>query len=116
MVWTSPGMVVKVSWLPASLGSVLGFVGAMREHGTDVEVSGRAAIGSGRSASTAMSRQARSGGANALAAGPLDTSPYPSGTDEQTIDVWIVGPAALWRAVKHALGTQALMNAGRGPV
>ncbi len=47
VLWTSPGMVVKAAWLPASLGGVLAFVDDVREYGTDVELSGRAALGSG---------------------------------------------------------------------
>ena len=46
-LWAAPGMVVKVGWLPASLGRVLAFMEEVRVDGADVELRGRAAVGSG---------------------------------------------------------------------
>jgi len=45
--WQSPGMIVKFAWMPASLGAVLALVDDLRASVTGIELTGRAAIGSG---------------------------------------------------------------------
>jgi glycolate oxidase FAD binding subunit len=121
VLWTSPGMVVKAAWLPASLGSVLAFVGEMREHGTDMELSGRAAIGSG------LFRIDGDVSTQRAAVERMRSRPdlfrhvvlLRASTElKQTIDVWgaLGDAAALGAAVKHALDPQGILNAGRGPV
>jgi glycolate oxidase FAD binding subunit len=120
-LWTSPGMVVKAAWLPASLGGVLAFVGEMREHGTDVELSGRAALGSG------LFRIDGDVSTQRAAVERMRSRPdlfrhvvlLRASTElKQTIDVWGSpgDAAALGAAVKHALDPQGILNAGRGPV
>jgi len=121
ILWTSPGMVVKAAWLPASLGGVLAFVGEMREHGTDVELSGRAALGSG------LFRIDGDVSTQRAAVERMRSRPdlfrhvvlLRASTElKQTIDVWgsLGDAAALGAAVKHALDPQGILNAGRGPV
>jgi len=121
VLWTSPGMVVKAAWLPASLGGVLAFVGEMREHGADVELSGRAALGSG------LFRIDGDISTQRAAVERMRSRPdlfrhvvlLRASTElKQTIDVWgsLGDAAALGAAVKHALDPQGILNAGRGPV
>ena len=47
-LWDAPGMIVRVSWLPAALEQVIALVeriGADRE--TSIELAGRAGVGAG---------------------------------------------------------------------
>ena len=45
--WASSGIIVKASWLPASLAGVLAFIDELRGHGSNVDLTARAALGSG---------------------------------------------------------------------
>ena len=119
--WTSPGALIKFAWLPASLDTVLAFVDELREAAADVELIGRAVIGSGLlrvDADTLMQRNV--------------VERLRSRTDvfrhvvvlraeselKQQLDVWgSLGDAgAIGAAVKHALDPNGILNAGRGPV
>jgi glycolate oxidase FAD binding subunit len=119
--WTPPGMVVRAAWLPALLSSVLAFVSEMREQGTDVELSGRAAIGSGLfhidgDASTQRAAVERMRSRPDLFRHVVVLR---ARTElKQQIDVWgsLGDAAALGAAVKRALDPQGILNAGRGPV
>jgi glycolate oxidase FAD binding subunit len=120
-VWDSPGIVVKASWLPASLGGVLALIGELRTSGVDVELVGRAAIGSGlvridgdASTERAAVKRMRS---------RSDLFRYvvllrASAELKQQVDVWgsLGDAAALGGAIKHALDPHGILNAGRGPV
>ena len=119
--WTPPGMVVKAAWLPALLSNVLAFVGEIREQGTDLELSGRAAIGSGLfhidgDASTQRAAVERMRSRPDLFRHVVVLR---ASTElKQQIDVWgsLGDAAALGAAVKRALDPQGILNAGRGPV
>ena len=120
-LWTPPGMVVKAAWLPASLGSVLGFLGEMRADGTDVELSGRAALGSGLFRIDGDASTQRASVEHMRSRPDLFRHVVvlrASSELKQKIDVW--GPlgdaATLGAAVKRALDPQGILNAGRGPV
>ena len=121
--WTSPGMIVKASWLPASLRDVLAFVQEMSAS-APVELSGRAAIGSGLvrvegdlSAQRRVVEQMRARGGSA----PLfrHVVVLRASTElKQQVDVWgsLGDAAALGAAVKDALDPHGILNARRGPV
>ena len=121
--WTSPGLIVKASWLPASLGAVLAFVQEMSAT-AGVELSGRAAIGSGLvrvdgepAEQRRVVEQMRSRGGSA----PLfrHVVVLRATTElKQQIDVWgsLGDAAALGASVKLALDPNGILNAGRGPV
>ena len=120
-VWQSPGIIVKASWLPASLGGVLAFIGELRGTATDVELVGRAALGSGLfridgdvSTQRAAVERMRSRSDLFRHVVLLRASPE----FKQQVDVWgsLGDAAALGGAIKHALDPLGIMNAGRGPV
>jgi hypothetical protein len=120
-VWTSPGMIVKAAWLPASLGGVLAFIDEMRGTATDVELSGRAVIGSG------MFRIDGDTSTQRAAVERMRSRPdlfrhvvvlRARTALKQQIDVWgsLGDAAALGAAIKQALDPHGILNAGRGPV
>lgn len=119
--WESPGMVVRFAWLPASLGAVLGFVEELRNTVVDVEMIGRAAIGSGVLRVDADARVQRNVVERMRSRSDVFRHVVVLRSDaslKQLLDVW--GPlgdaGSLGASVKHALDPHGILNAGRGPV
>jgi glycolate dehydrogenase FAD-binding subunit len=119
--WRSPGMVVRFAWLPASLGAVLAFVDELRNTVADVDMIGRAALGSGVlrvDADTRVQRnvveRVRSRSDVFRHVVVLRAEPQV----KQQLDVW--GPlgdaGSVGASLKHALDPYGILNAGRGPV
>jgi glycolate oxidase FAD binding subunit len=120
-VWQSPGIIVKASWLPASLGGVLAFVEEMRGTATEVELVGRAALGSGLLRIATDDATGRAAVERMRARSDLFRYVVllrASPELKQQVDVWgsLGDAAALGGAIKHALDPHGILNAGRGPV
>ena len=119
--WQSPGMVVRFSWLPASLGAVLAFVEELRNTVADAEMIGRAALGSGVLRVDADTRVQRNIVDRVRSRSDVFRHVVVLRADPQLkphLDVW--GPlgdaGSLGASVKHALDPHGILNAGRGPV
>lgn len=119
--WVSPGMIVKFAWLPASLGSVLALIDDLRASVSDVELTGRAAVGSGLLRVDADWRVQRTVVERLRSRTDVFRHVVVLRADaqlKQQIDVW--GPlgdaGTLGASVKHALDPHGILNARRGPV
>lgn len=120
-VWDAPGAVIKVSWLPASLGALLGLVERIGGAGaTATEFVGRASVGAGllrvdgdvRSQVAAIERLRSDPGVGhvVVVRGELAV--------KQQADVWGV-PAdtvTVLRALKRTFDPAGILNAARGPI
>jgi glycolate oxidase FAD binding subunit len=119
--WRSPGMVARFAWLPASLGAVLAFVEELRNTVADVEMIGRAALGSGVLRVDADTRVQRNVVERVRSRSDVFRHVVVLRAEpqlKQNLDVW--GPlgdaGSLGASVKHALDPHGILNAGRGPV
>jgi len=119
--WRSPGMVVRFAWLPASLGGVLASVEELRNTVGDVEMIGRAALGSGVLRVDADTRVQRNVVERLRSRSDVFRHVVVLRAEPQLkehLDVW--GPlgdaGSLGASVKHALDPHGILNAGRGPV
>ena len=119
--WRSPGMVVRFAWLPASLDAVLAFVEELRNTVADVDMIGRAALGSGVLRIDADTRMQRNVVERLRSRRDVFRHVVVLRAEaqlKQDLDVW--GPlgdaGSLGASVKHALDPHGILNAGRGPV
>ena len=121
LVWAPPGAVIRLSWLPASLPSVLALLEDIGRLGArSVALVGRAGVGAGFVRIDAdASTQVKTIGL--LRATDLvgNVVVLRAATEVKAqADVW--GPpgdtAALLREVKRAFDPGGILNAGRGPV
>jgi glycolate oxidase FAD binding subunit len=119
--WASKGMIVKFAWMPASLGAVLALIDDVRPSLTDIELTGRAAIGSGLLRVDADVRLQRNVVERLRSRTDVFRHVVVLRADaglKQQLDVW--GPlgdaGSLGASVKHALDPHGILNAGRGPV
>ena len=118
-VWDGPGMIVRASWLPGDISTVMHELRRMAGSAC-IELIGRAAVGSGliridadAGAQVSLVEQLRRsqalGNVVMLRARPEVKS---------RVDVW--GPPGdvepVWTSLKRALDPDGLLNAGRGPL
>jgi glycolate oxidase FAD binding subunit len=113
-LWEKPGAIVRVSWLPAALATMLG------ELPASAEMIGRAAVGAG------LVRIGGDEAEQARAIGMLRHSPHVGNVVvvratpalKGLVDVW--GPQGdrgrLLASLKRAFDPNGVLNAGRGPL
>jgi glycolate oxidase FAD binding subunit len=121
-IWSAPGAVIRLSWLPASLATVLGLVEDLARSGASaVALVGRVAVGAG------LVRLDAGATAQVAAIERLRREPRGVGNVvvlradaavKDQIDVWAVPSemGSLLRALKAALDPAGILSAGRGPV
>jgi glycolate oxidase FAD binding subunit len=120
LIWAAPGAVVKFSWLPAELPSVLDAVAAIWRTGVGIGFTGRAGVGVGAiridgdaaaqvAAIASLRRTHAIGNVVVLRAGP---------EVKERVDIWSLpsGTEGLFRALKQALDPAGVLTAGRGPI
>jgi glycolate oxidase FAD binding subunit len=121
-LWRRPGAIVRLSWMPASLGAVLALIDtAARKSGIATEFVGRAAVGAGvlrmdgDDGAQVQMIQALRGRADVV--GNLVVLRASRALKEQ-VDVW--GSAGtldpVYRSLKQTFDPAGMLNAGRGPV
>ena len=119
--WRSRGMIVKFAWMPAALGAVLALVDDLRGKVEEIELAGRAGIGSGLLRVDADARVQRNVVERLRSRDDVFRHVVVLRADaalKQQVDVW--GPlgdaGSLGASLKHQLDPQGILNAGRGPV
>ena len=117
--WEEPGIVVRASWLPGSIGDVLSMVRNLSREAA-IEVIGRTGIGSGLFRIDAgreiqLDVVARMRASGTFGNGVVLRAPAPLKTRE-----WVWGPAtasaSVAAALKRELDPRGLLGAGRGPL
>ena len=120
-MWSRPGMIVRAAWLPASLDGVFTFVSDLSGTVDDMELRGRAALGSGLFRVHADARAQRTVVDRLRSRTDLFRHVVILRADpqlKQQVDVWgSLGDAGqLGASLKRALDPSGILNAGRGPV
>jgi glycolate oxidase FAD binding subunit len=119
--WEDGGAVVKASWLPASLGAVLGLIDEVRRKGVHVEMTGRAGAGAGAIRIDADTRtqvavlrtlRERFDVLTRVSLVQADAGV------KQAVGVWepAGSTASLLSAIKRAFDPAGVLVAGQGPV
>jgi glycolate oxidase FAD binding subunit len=120
-IWSGSGMVVRVSWLPASISAVLALLADLRRRVSVVELAGRAGIGAGllridadERAQVAVVRELRDRFDVFNQVSVLRAEP----PVKAAVDVWspAASTAPLLEAIKRAFDPAGVLNVGRGPV
>jgi glycolate oxidase FAD binding subunit len=120
-IWDRPGAIVRASWLPATIATVLaGLTPSPRDAGAPMALVGRAAIGAG------LIRVDGDTAAQAAAIERLRASTVVGhvvivrGSDElkAAVDVWGShgDRQPLFDSLKRAFDPNGVLNAGRGPI
>jgi glycolate oxidase FAD binding subunit len=121
-IWSGDGAVVRLSWLPASVGPLMGFLpGLEAAEGARVWLVGRAAVGAGLmriegpvSAQRGVLERLRAASVIARHVVVLRAAP----ALKDLVDVW--GPMGdtepALQAIKQAFDPTGILNAGRGPI
>jgi glycolate oxidase FAD binding subunit len=121
-LWIGEPALVRAAWLPANLGDVLRFGAEAAQHsGAHIQVSGRAAMGSGsfRVGGTPDAMQAA---IVALRSRPDLVShvviAHAPASVKRSVDVWgsASSAAAVLASLKQTLDPAGVLNAGRGPI
>lgn len=118
--WTGHGPVVRVSWFPADLESVLGLLRAVEESGC------RLVAFAGRAGGVGLLQLEGDDAASAGAIGRLRAAPQVghvillrgSPALKALVDVWGPVPSAIGmaQALKRTFDPAGILNAGRGPL
>ena len=119
-IWDRPGAIVRASWLPANIGSVLADLKACATRSGDIELVGRAAVGAGliridgdaaaQAATVERLRASQTLGNVVLVRGSAEV--------KALVDVWGShgDHAAAVRRAQARVRSHGILNAGRGPL
>jgi glycolate oxidase FAD binding subunit len=121
-IWKPDGVVVRLSWLPASLEEVLSLLTRVAaDSGVSLELAARAGVGAGfvRIAGDARAQIAAIEQLRARADVATHIVVLRAANEvKQHVDVWGRNPQleSVYRSLKHTLDPEGILNAGRGPV
>jgi glycolate oxidase FAD binding subunit len=117
----APAAVVRVSWLPARLGAVLGLLEDMRSTAGAITLTGRAIVGTGLLVLPGSVREQIA--AIERLRSEVDTVGHvvilrADHAVKAAVDVWgpLGGAAASLASLKHSLDPAGILNAARGPI
>jgi glycolate oxidase FAD binding subunit len=118
--WSEEGVVLRLSWLPASLPAVVALVGRLQDRGCEVAVFAGRTIGAG------LLRLEGDDAAIVAAIGELRASSEVGHVVvlraarrlKEQLDVWgpATGAVEVARVLKRKFDPEGILNAGRGPI
>jgi glycolate oxidase FAD binding subunit len=121
-LWRKAGLIVRASWLPASLGDLFAALDSIgRATGVTIDAVGRAAVGAGllrvAGGDEAMVQAVRRMRERAELFGHVVVLRAPRAVKQQ-VDVWAIEPSLMpiYRSLKHTFDPAGILNAGRGPI